>query len=113
MRAIIKITIKIKKGNFMDYKETLLLPQTEFAMRGNLVQNEPKRYEAWDKNGVYEKMKTLRELWDGLPPEKQWEEYLRVVVNLEEHVGTNLSLTKPQCSGTSPSHSTPESLYAG
>ena len=39
-------------------------------------------------------MKTLRELWDGLPPEKQWEEYLRVVVNLEEHVGTNLSLTK-------------------
>ena len=39
-------------------------------------------------------MKTLRELWDNLPPEKQWEEYLRVVVNLEEHVGTNLSLTK-------------------
>ena len=40
------------------------------------------------------KMKTLRELWDGLPPEKQWEEYLRVVVNLEEYVGVNLSLTK-------------------
>jgi hypothetical protein len=39
-------------------------------------------------------MKTLRELWDNLPPEKQWEEYLRVVVNLEEYVGTNLSLTK-------------------
>jgi hypothetical protein len=40
------------------------------------------------------KMKTLRELWDNLPPEKQWEEYLRVVVNLEEHIGTSLSLTK-------------------
>jgi len=40
------------------------------------------------------KMKTLRELWDNLPPEKQWEEYLRVVVNLEEYVGTSLSLTK-------------------
>ena len=39
-------------------------------------------------------MKTLRELWGNLPPEKQWEEYLRVVVNLEEYVGTNLSLTK-------------------
>ena len=39
-------------------------------------------------------MKTLRELWNNLPPEKQWEEYLRVVVNLEEHVGTSLSLTK-------------------
>ena len=39
-------------------------------------------------------MKTLRELWDSLSPEEQWEEYLRVVVNLEEYVGTNLSLTK-------------------
>ena len=39
-------------------------------------------------------MKTLRELWDSLSPEGQWEEYLRVVVNLEEYVGKNLSLTK-------------------
>jgi len=39
-------------------------------------------------------MKTLRELWDSLSPEEQWEEYLRVVVNLEEYIGTNLSLTK-------------------
>ena len=39
-------------------------------------------------------MKTLRELWNSLSPEQQWEEYLRVVVNLEEYVGTNLSLTK-------------------
>jgi hypothetical protein len=39
-------------------------------------------------------MKTLRELWRGLSPEEQWEEYLRVVVNLEGYVGVNLSLTK-------------------
>jgi hypothetical protein len=39
-------------------------------------------------------MKTLRELWSSLSPEEQWEEYLRVVVNLEEYVGVNLSLTK-------------------
>jgi len=39
-------------------------------------------------------MKTLREVWSSLSPEEQWEEYLRVVVNLEEYVGTNLSLTK-------------------
>ena len=39
-------------------------------------------------------MKTLRELWGSLSPEEQWEEYLRVVVNLEEYIGTNLSLTK-------------------
>ncbi len=57
----------------MDYKETLLLPKTDFPMRGNLVQNEPKRYSAWDANKIYEKMKTNREgaepftLHDGPP----------------------------------------------
>ena len=57
----------------MDYKETLLLPTTNFAMRGNLVNNEPLRYAAWDKNKVYEKMKANRKdapsftLHDGPP----------------------------------------------
>jgi len=44
----------------MDYKQTLLLPNTTFAMRGNLAQTEPIRIEAWEKKGVYEKMKRLR-----------------------------------------------------
>ncbi len=57
----------------MDYKETLLLPTTEFAMRGNLTQNEPIRYTSWYEKKVYEKMKTLRKdapsftLHDGPP----------------------------------------------
>ncbi len=57
----------------MDYKETLLLPTTSFAMRGNLINNEPKRYSAWDEKKVYEKMKTKRKdaesftLHDGPP----------------------------------------------
>lgn len=57
----------------MDYKETLLLPQTEFPMRGNLVQNEPARYAAWIANDVYGKMKANRQdaesftLHDGPP----------------------------------------------
>lgn len=57
----------------MDYKETLLLPTTNFAMRGNLVQNEPKKYSAWDENKIYEKMKANRKdapsftLHDGPP----------------------------------------------
>jgi isoleucyl-tRNA synthetase len=57
----------------MDYKETLLLPKTDFPMRGNLVQNEPVRYKAWDENKIYEKMKKNREgaepftLHDGPP----------------------------------------------
>ncbi len=44
----------------MDYKETLLLPTTTFAMRGNLINNEPKRYASWDAKNVYHKMKTKR-----------------------------------------------------
>ncbi len=57
----------------MDYKDTLLLPTTNFAMRGNLINNEPKRYATWDKNKVYQKMKTNRKdapsftLHDGPP----------------------------------------------
>ena len=44
----------------MDYKSTLNLPKTAFPMRGNLPQNEPKRYKKWFENGVYEKMKSNR-----------------------------------------------------
>ncbi len=57
----------------MDYKDTLLLPKTNFAMRGNLAQNEPKRYKKWFDSDVYSKMKTAREgcesftLHDGPP----------------------------------------------
>ena len=45
----------------MDYKDTLLLPVTDFAMRGNLPQNEPARYAKWDKDRVYDKMKKTRQ----------------------------------------------------
>lgn len=45
----------------MDYKDTLLLPNTTFAMRANLAEFEPKRFEKWfSKNYAYEKMKTKR-----------------------------------------------------
>jgi len=58
----------------MDYKETLLLPKTTFPMRGNLPNNEPKRYAKWFENQkAYNKMKKNREdrefftLHDGPP----------------------------------------------
>ena len=45
----------------MDYKDTLFLPKTDFAMRGNLPANEPKRLKAWyEERKVYEKMKDKR-----------------------------------------------------
>jgi isoleucyl-tRNA synthetase len=37
----------------MDYKDTLNLPKTDFPMRGNLPQNEPKQVEKWAKDGTY------------------------------------------------------------
>lgn len=45
----------------MDYKDTLFLPTTDFAMRGALPQNEPTRFKAWyDERKIYEKMKARR-----------------------------------------------------
>ncbi|TQR33048.1 isoleucine--tRNA ligase [Campylobacter sp. MIT 99-7217] len=45
----------------MDYKDTLLLPYTDFAMRANLSEGEPKIFEKWFKdNYAYEKMKAKR-----------------------------------------------------
>ncbi len=57
----------------MDYKDTLLLPKTDFPMRGNLPANEPLRYKKWFESDVYGQMKTKREgaelftLHDGPP----------------------------------------------
>lgn len=45
----------------MDYKDTLLLPQTTFAMRADLASHEQKRFDKWFKdNYAYGKMKKLR-----------------------------------------------------
>ncbi len=58
----------------MDYKDTLLLPKTSFPMRGNLPQNEPKKYKKWfEEDKIYQKMKKKRQgaetftLHDGPP----------------------------------------------
>lgn len=46
----------------MDYKQTLLLPNTTFEMRADLAQKEKTRFERWFKdNYAYEKMKHKRE----------------------------------------------------
>ncbi|WP_111643338.1 isoleucine--tRNA ligase [Marinimicrobium alkaliphilum] len=43
-----------------DYKATLNLPHTEFAMRANLAQREPKMLEQWYANKLYEQIRTAR-----------------------------------------------------
>lgn len=44
----------------MDYKDTILLPKTDFPMRGNLPENEPNRYTKWSQDNVYGQMKVNR-----------------------------------------------------
>ncbi|HVR38303.1 MAG TPA: isoleucine--tRNA ligase [Thermoanaerobaculia bacterium] len=47
-----------------DYKKTLSLPQTSFAMKANLPQNEPKRLEQWRSMNLYQ---LIREKSAGRP----------------------------------------------
>src|SRR5690606_8689096 len=57
----------------MDYKDTINLPQTEFAMKANLANREPAMVEAWEKSGLYHRIQAAtaeRPLWilhDGPP----------------------------------------------
>ncbi len=39
----------------MEYKQTLLMPKTDFQMRGNLANREPEQQKVWIENKVYEK----------------------------------------------------------
>ena len=47
-----------------EWKDTLNLPKTGFAMKANLPQNEPKRLEFWQKIGIYQR---IREARNGAP----------------------------------------------
>ena len=38
-----------------DYKDTILMPQTDFPMRGNLGQTEPHRQSFWEAQNIYQK----------------------------------------------------------
>lgn len=40
----------------MDYKDTLLMPKTDFPMRGNLPKREPEMQVEWEKKDIYAKV---------------------------------------------------------
>ena len=56
-----------------DYKATVFLPTTDFPMRGNLPNREPKRLRQWSEANIYGQLRTRRErapkfiLHDGPP----------------------------------------------
>lgn len=57
----------------MEYKDTLLMPKTEFPMRGNLPKREPEIQEKWKEMNIYKKVQEQTEgrplfiLHDGPP----------------------------------------------
>jgi isoleucyl-tRNA synthetase len=57
----------------LELKKTLNLPKTDFSMKANLPQNEPKWLERWEKIGIYAKIRESRKgspshlLHDGPP----------------------------------------------
>src|ERR1039457_2972641 len=70
----------------MEYKDTLNLPRTDFAMKADLVTREPQRLEKWEAAKLYEKIQSSRAtaekfvLHDGPP-----------FANGDVHVGTALN----------------------
>lgn len=71
-----------------NYKDTLSLPDTTFPMRGDLVKNEPRRLESWEKQNLYQRIQERRKaagaprfvLHDGPP-----------FANGDVHMGTALN----------------------
>ncbi len=70
----------------MEYKDTLNLPRTDFAMKADLVTREPQRLEKWQQAGLYEAIQAARAgadkfvLHDGPP-----------FANGDVHIGTALN----------------------
>jgi isoleucyl-tRNA synthetase len=70
----------------MDYKDTLNLPRTDFAMKADLVTREPERLKKWQAAKLYEKIQATRTaadkfaLHDGPP-----------FANGDVHIGTALN----------------------
>ncbi len=56
-----------------EYKDTLNLPKTSFPMKGNLAQREPEMLKHWEKQNIYQQIRTARKgakkfiLHDGPP----------------------------------------------
>jgi isoleucyl-tRNA synthetase len=69
-----------------NYKDTLLLPKTEFPMKADLVKREPERLERWEAAGLYQQVLDARKdkqrfvLHDGPP-----------FANGDVHMGTALN----------------------
>ena len=44
----------------LELKSTINLPKTDFPMKANLPQNEPKMLARWEQEGLYERIREAR-----------------------------------------------------
>jgi len=53
--------VTVDAYNFvMEYKDTLNLPRTDFAMKADLVAREPQRLDQWRSAGLYARIQAAR-----------------------------------------------------
>ena len=56
MDIVVTNILLITGGRKMEYKDTLLMPKTEFPMRGNLPKREPDMQKQWEEMDIYKKV---------------------------------------------------------
>ena len=55
----------------LDLKSTINLPKTDFPMKANLPQNEPKALARWEQMGIYERIREARRRGAALHPARR------------------------------------------
>src|SRR6266487_3711570 len=59
-RLVVPVASTLLELLIMDYKDTLNLPRTDFAMKADLVAREPQRLEKWAAVRLYEQIQAAR-----------------------------------------------------
>ena len=87
----------------MDYKNTLNLPRTDFAMKADLVTREPQRLAKWEKENLYARIQEARKdkdkfvLHDG-PPFANGDVHIGTALNKIDRKSTRLNSSHPRLS---------------
>ena len=55
----------------LELKSTINLPKTDFPMKANLPQNEPKMLARWEEMGIYERIREARQGRPDLRPARR------------------------------------------
>ena len=62
-----------------NYKDTVLLPKTDFPMKADLVTREPQRLAKWEAGGLYQRIMKQMAGKGPIPPDLMVREWPRIV----------------------------------